>query len=146
MGEKMSLEYEECLERGKITKYSRGKTIAQKEFQEAKDDFKTAQESNIGGNHKWATVQAYYAMFHAARALLYHNGMREQSHHCLIIGIKEIYVKTGKLAVTDIEALQEAKSLREAADYHGKWSEESGKKMLDKAENFLKAAEILIKE
>jgi uncharacterized protein (UPF0332 family) len=145
VGEKVSLEYEECLKKGKLTKYSRGKTIAVKELQEAKEDYKTALESVHSGNYKWATVQSYYAMFHAARALLYSNGMREQSHYCLIVGIKELYVKPGKLKITYIEAMQEAKSLREAADYHGKWSEESCNKILKQAENFLKETEELIK-
>lgn len=145
MGEEVSLEYGECLKKGKLTGYSRGKTIAVKEFDEAKDDHKTALESFGNKSYKWATVQAYYAMFHTARALLYHNGMREQSHYCLIVAIKELYVKPGKLSVTYIEALQEAKSLREAADYHGKWSEESCGKMLEQAEKFIKEAEELVK-
>lgn len=145
MGEEVSLEYEDCLKKGKLTKYSRGKAIAEKELDEARDDLETAVETAARGNYKWATVQAYYSMFHAARALLYHNGLREQSHYCLIVGIKEIYVKKGKLAVSYIEALQEAKSLRESADYHGKWAKESADKILKQAESFIKETKELIK-
>lgn len=42
---------------------------------------------------KWATIQAYYSMFHAARALLYSAGYREKSHPALLTALNEIFAK-----------------------------------------------------
>jgi len=36
-------------------------------------------------------IMAYTAMFHAARALLYKDGIQEKSHLCLIIYLREKY-------------------------------------------------------
>jgi uncharacterized protein (UPF0332 family) len=62
-------------------------------------------------------------MFHAARALLYSTNMRERSHYCLIIAIKELFVDRKLVPASLLEALKEAKSLREDADYYNRWSQ-----------------------
>ena len=80
-------------------------------------------------------------MFHSARSLLYLENYREHSHYCLNHAIRELYVKTGKIDVFFIEALSEAKNLREAADYYGDYSGINAKKLLDKASKFIKKAE-----
>lgn len=141
----MNFEFKDCVEKGKIKEYSRGHEIAEKEFAEAKSDYKSALESGDVLNYKWATVQAYYAMFHTARALLYHKNYRETSHYCLILAVKELYVNHGLLDAAMTEALQEGKNLREAADYNGEWSEDTCKKLLKKAGQFIEKTEILIK-
>lgn len=64
--------FQDCLRRGKIREFSRGKALVKKELESAKFDFKAAQESFKDGNYKWATIQTYYSMFHSTRALLYH--------------------------------------------------------------------------
>ena len=48
-------------------------------------------------------IMAYTAMFHAARALLYKDGIQEKSHLCLIIYLREKYSE--KLPVHLINAL-----------------------------------------
>lgn len=88
----MNFEFKECVEKGKIKEYSRGREISAKELLEAKADYKSASESMAVLNYKWATGQSYYAMFHTARALLYHKNYRETSHYCLILAVKELYV------------------------------------------------------
>lgn len=65
----MSHEFDKCLERGKIKKFSPGKRLAKKELSLAKDDLRISSESFAQGNYKWSIVQAYYSMFHSARAL-----------------------------------------------------------------------------
>ncbi len=41
-------------------------------------------------------ILAYTSMFHAARAVLFRDGIVERSHVCLIEYLKETYVKTGR--------------------------------------------------
>ncbi len=136
--------YENCLKRGKIREFSRGKALVSKESDLAFSDYKTAQESFERKNYKWSTIQTYYSMFHSARALLYSNNLREKSHTCLIEAIRTLYVNKGLLGYWLIEAFQKAKRLREEADYYGEFSKENAQDLLDKAKEFLeKVREIL---
>ncbi len=114
--------------------------MAPKEIRLAEEDFKTAKKSFADKNFRWCVIQLYYSMFHSARALLYFKNYREHSHYCLIEAIRELYVKQGKIEMFFIEALTEAKNLREAADYYGDWSEINAKKLLDKAGKFIQKA------
>ena len=75
MGENIeSKEFEQCLKNGRIKKFPQAKILAEKEVKTAHDDLKIALESLTRGNAKWAIIQAYYAMFHAARALIFSSG------------------------------------------------------------------------
>lgn len=129
--------FEDCLKSSKIKKFSRGESLAPKEIRLAEEDLKIAQKSLKDRNYRWCIIQIYYSMFHSARALLYFKNYREHSHYCLIQAIKELYVKQGKLEVFFLEALSEAKNLREAADYYGDYSNLNAKKLLNKAEKFI---------
>jgi len=141
----MSLEYEDCAKRGKIKSFSRGVSLASKELDTAFSDLEQAMKTYKEGQHKWATIQVYYSMFHTARALLYAKNLREHSHFCLIAAIKTLYVETGQVPVYLLEALQEAKDLREDADYYNRWSEQGCEKLLKLAEEFLAKARTFLK-
>lgn len=140
----MTLEYEDCLKKGKIKPFSRGKVLAPKELEIAKLDLHRALKTFKEGDYKWATIQVYYSMFHSARALLYAKNLRERSHFCLISAIKTFYVETKQLPVNLLEALQEAKNLREEADYYNRWSESGCERLLKLAEEFLEKARLLL--
>jgi uncharacterized protein (UPF0332 family) len=85
-------------------------------------------------------------MFHSARALLYVKNLREYSHYCLIAAVKTLYVETKQIPTSFIEGLQEAKNLREEADYYNRWSQTGCEKLLKIAEEFLHKAENLIRK
>ena len=140
----MNVEYEDCLKRGKIRPFSRGKGLASKELETASSDLETARKSFKDKAYKWATIQFYYSMFHSARALLYFKNLREHSHFCLILAIKSLYVETKQLPVTLVETLKKAKNLREEADYYNRWSKEGCEKLLQAAEDFLNKAHQII--
>ncbi len=134
-------EFDACLQRGKIVRFPAAKKLAPKELDVAREDLKTAQKSLKQKSYKWATVQAYYAMFHAARTLLYHQGYREKSHYCLILAMKAFYVSKGVLEMRLVESLQMAKALREGADYENTFDSESAKALVAQAQEFVKVAE-----
>ena len=142
----MTREHDECIKRGKIKPFSRGITLAPKELETAKADLETARKTYKEDDFKWATIQIYYSMFHSARALLYAKNLREHSHYCLIAAIKALYVETKQIPVSFLEGLQEAKNLREEADYYNRWSQAGCEKLLKLAEEFLHKAESLIKK
>lgn len=141
----MSREHDECIKKGKIKPFSRGIMLAPKELDTAKADLEAANKTYREDDFKWATIQIYYSMFHSARALLYAKNLREHSHYCLIAAIKALYVETKQIPISFIESLQEAKNLREEADYYNRWSQTGCEKLLKIAEEFLREAESLIK-
>ena len=141
----MSQEFKKCLERGKIKRFSPGKKLAGKELKLAGEDLAIALESLKTKKYKWSIVQAYYSMFHSARALIYSENYREKSHYCLIIALRHLYVDPGKLPVYFIESLQKGKALREDADYYDDWSQAGSEEALKLAEEFLNKAKETIK-
>jgi len=141
----MSQEFKKCLERNKIKTFSPGAKLAKKELRLAEEDLKTSRKSLTGKNYRWSIIQSYYSMFHSARALLYSKKYREKSHFCLIEAIKTLFVETGKMNVSLMESLLEAKNLREAADYYGDFSEINCKKLIKKAREFLNTAKRILR-
>ena len=111
------LEFQDCLKRGKIKEFSRGKSLVSKELIAAKSDLNIAKSTLKVKGYKWATIQSYYSMFHSARALLYSKDFREKSHYCLIRALKALFASTGQVPLKLVEKMQKAKMLREAADY-----------------------------
>lgn len=141
----MSEEFEGCLKRKKITEFERAKKLVQKEIDAAESDMISAKESMGKGGCKWATIQSYYSMFHSARALIYSSGYRERSHWCLIVAIRHLFVQKGLLSHKLVEALQLGKTLRENADYYGDFSKDAAARMIESAEEFIKAAKKITK-
>ena len=137
-------ELDDCLKRGKIVRFPAAKQLTPKELAVAAADLAASRQSLKQKNYKWATVQAYYTMFHAARTLLYHKGYREKSHYCLILAMKGFYVSTGVLEMRLVESLQMAKILREGADYENTFDPKSAKALVEQAAEFLKIANDVI--
>lgn len=129
-------EFEDCLRKGRIRKFPGGREAAGAELAQADEDLEAANASRAAGNHKWATIQAYYSMFHTARALLYHAGYRERSHYCLQAAVRELYVSSHRLDPCYLESLRLAKMLRENADYYGRFSADGADRLLDEAAAF----------
>ena len=83
-------------------------------------------------------------MFHAAKALVLKRGYREKSHYCLIITLKELYVKPNVLKPAIVENLELCMHLRHDADYGAILSEESSETALGYAEVFLTETERIL--
>lgn len=140
MGSEVMTLFNECLRNGRLRKIAEGPRLMAKELATAKEDLAVAKDGIKHGRWKWSTIQAYYAMFHAARALLYCQGYSERSHYCLRIAIEALYVHTGVLESRFLDALQAAKAMRENADYESEFSETGAKKLVKIAAEFLRAA------
>ncbi len=141
----MNQEFRNCLARGQIVKYARAKKFVAKELKEAKDDLTRATSSLERNDAKWSTVQAYYAGFHAARALLFSRGYREQSHYCLIKAMYALFVDEGLLDARLIKLLEKIKALREKADYESDYSRAGAEKACQVAEEILQKANQLVR-
>jgi uncharacterized protein (UPF0332 family) len=84
-------------------------------------------------------------MFHSARSLLYARNLREHSHYCLTKAIRELYVESKQMPLHLIEALEQAKNLREDADYYDRWTKAGCEKLLKQGQEFLEHAKKLLK-
>jgi uncharacterized protein (UPF0332 family) len=136
----MNTNFDKCLKNGLIREFSRGPALIRKELKNAKLDLETAKATLEQKNYKWATIQTYYSMFHSARALLYTKSYRERSHQCLLEAIRNFYVEEKKIGFWLVEALQEARILRENADYYGEFTKEKAEELVEKAGEFLNRA------
>jgi len=131
------------LEKRRLVRSRLGEDAIEKELKGATYDLKRARVSLAESDYKWATIEAYYSMFHAARALLYVAGYRERSHAALLVALGELYVKAGRLAQSELDNFDNAMNLRQEADYSLSFSEESARRVADDAETFIGAATAL---
>lgn len=136
----MSRDFKGCIEKKKLYRSDGAKTLASKELRSAGDDLDEAELSLSQRRYKWATIQAYYAMFHGARALLYSRGYRERSHFCVVAGIDHLFGEAQLLDRKWIRALKHAMSLREDADYSDAFSAEGAEVSVKSATGFLQEA------
>jgi uncharacterized protein (UPF0332 family) len=132
-----SPDFRKCIERGGLSRVDGDPQIVAKEILVARQDLSEAEASIKRGSFKWATVQAYYAMFHIARALVYQSGYREKSHRCLAIALRELYVQPGRLDEAVLAELEDARALREEADYRGSFSETAARQSMRAAQRFV---------
>ena len=140
----MNQEFKQCLESGKIISFPRGKELVQKEMSVARSDLSDAKAGYENQHYKWSTIQAYYAMFHAARALIYLKGYREKSHYCLAVALRALFVEEGQMEAKFVRDFLNVMSLREAADYEAEFSMEGAKAVIASAEKFIgKAVTVL---
>lgn len=129
-----NFDVEDALEKRKLVPFSDGPKLVEKEIKTAEEDLQTAIDSFKDEKYKWATIQAYYSFFHISRALLYSKKYREKSHIQLARAIKALFVDEGQLSQDFYDKLIDALSLREMADYKGKFSKQGAEKVIKSAE------------
>ena len=137
-------DFERCIKERRLIKIKPSNEMIQKELESAEYDFKRAGNSLEEDDFKWASVQSYYSMFHAAKALVLKKGFREKSHFCLIVALRELYVKVDDLDPEMVENLELCMSLRHEADYGLTYHQESAETARKYAEEFLEKSLNLI--
>ncbi|MFH1352030.1 MAG: HEPN domain-containing protein [bacterium] len=95
--------------------------------------------------YKYATITAYYSMFHIARALIYSKGYREKSHYYLLVALQSLFVDNGLLEENLVNAFHDAMVLREDADYHAEFSKEGAESTIESAKQFIQKAKSILK-
>jgi len=140
----MNAEFQRCLNSGRLLPFPEGPALATKELSTARSDLADAQASLTEGRSKWSTIQGYYAMFHAARALVYSRGYREKSHHCLAVALRALFVDEKRLEARVVRDFLNAMNLREAADYEADFSEKGAAAVIKAAERFIGQAALIL--
>jgi uncharacterized protein (UPF0332 family) len=137
-------EFDECLKRNKIVKFPKAPRFVKKELLSAAEDLEEAKLGISNGKFKWPTIQAYYSMYHAARALLFSQEYRDKSHYCLYAALKALFVQKGLIEPELVEAFYHAMILRENADYRSRFSKSGAMAVLKRAGEFLDCVRELI--
>ena len=138
-------DFEKCLTARKLIHAEAAKKLSANELLEAERDLQDAEDSFRSKKVKWATVQAYYSVFHALRSLLYAAGYRERSHWCTLVGVEELYVRRQKLLnKKDIRKAHHTMNLREDADYSSAYSEDGARMAVENARAFLKKVKAIL--
>ena len=140
----MDQDFNQCLENKKITAFPRGKELVNKELSMARSDLSDAKAGFDNQRYKWSTIQSYYAMFHAARALIYSRGYREKSHYCLAIAVRALFVDEGLMKAQSARDFLNAMNLRESADYEAEFSQSGAKAVIASAERFIEKAMVIL--
>lgn len=135
-----------CVREGKIVKENPQLDIVEKELDAAESDLESAGRSVSEENFKWATVQAYYSMFHTTKALVLSKGYREKSHQCLSIALKARFIDANILEKKHFDRFRDCMNLRQDADYGLIYSENSAKAALEWAKEFLEDANDAVKK
>ncbi|PKP60687.1 MAG: hypothetical protein CVT88_02295 [Candidatus Altiarchaeales archaeon HGW-Altiarchaeales-1] len=138
-------EFEKCIEERRLIRINASDEMIEKELYGAEYDLMRAEESLHNEDYKWASVQAYYSMFHAAKALVFKKGYREKSHNCLLIAIRELYVRTNELEHEFADNLEMSMDLRHEADYGLTYDEESAKITVENAKKLLAKTQTILK-
>lgn len=84
-------------------------------------------------------IALYNAVFHAARALLYRDGVKEKSHYCLQKYLEEKYEKQKLLAAEDVSLFDVLRGIRQEVQYNVTRIkfEEDLNELYDKTEQFI---------
>ena len=135
---------DDYLKSNRLKRSSMSAEMIRKELRVGVEDMAEAEHGLERGAYKWATIQAYYAVFHAMRALLYLAGLREESHVALKVAIRELYFEQGKISEDAFRAFERGMELREMADYKATFSEETARWLVDKGKICLTEVEKLV--
>jgi uncharacterized protein (UPF0332 family) len=139
----MTAEFRRMVDERRLLRARVNRGLIIKEIQVAEADLNDARDSLKERKFKWATIQGYYSMFHASRALVYGQGFREKSHYALLVALRSLLPE--KIGASLIKDFEDAMSLREEADYGLTFSEDGASSSVEGAERFLKRAREILK-
>ena len=138
------IDFQRCLREGRILRVRPSVPMIEKELDAAQLDLETAEGSLSRDNAKWASVQAYYSMFHSAKALVLWKGYREKNHWCLLIALRELLVRTGELDEELADDLELSMGVRHGADYALEYDMTTADRVVEKAKGMLEATRALL--
>ncbi len=119
-----------------------GFLLAREEFRRSRDELQAARVLHEHRLYYKSVSSAYYAVYHAAKALLLLKGISPQSHEGIERMFGLYYVKTGEVEVAQGKIIGRLMKLREEADYYpeASFSSEESLDALEKAEAFVRGA------
>lgn len=139
----MSAKFRQLIFDRKLVRARITRDMVVNEIEAAAADLDDSRYSLQNKKLKLAAIQAYYSMFHSARALLYNKGYREKSHFALSVAIEELFSR--EIGLSMINSFRNAMDLRQEADYGLKFSEAGATETIENAEKLLARAKEILK-
>lgn len=117
--------------------------ISKVRLEHAKECLQDAKLLLAGESYRSAANRAYYAVFHAMRAVLALDGVDMKHHSGIISAFRRLYIKTGIFDVSLSELISELSTMREGSDYNDFFivSKAETAEQVASAEIFLNAVE-----
>ena len=134
----------ECFQKGLLKRTSPDMENALRSLELSRSNIEDAVENMSIHRYRVVAILSYTAMFHAARAILFRDGIKERSHECIPVYLKEKYTELETLA----NILDSYRRFRHDAIYGLDFAidEKEAKAALDSAKEFLEKIRIFIPE
>ncbi len=139
---------EDCFEEGLLKKIRPNLNFAEQSLKQA-EHFLDEAETLINSNIKdMAFIALYNASFHAARALLFRDGIKERSHYCVCKYIEEKYQVQELVTMQHAVILDSLRSKRNDIQYSLETPEleEDLNEIFDQVSGFLERVREIIKK
>ena len=92
------MKVKDCYKEGLLRKTKPSKQFSIKSLDTSISYISDAKDNLKMNNYNLVIFCSYTSMFHAARALLFKDGVKERSHLCVVSYLKETYPKLDRLA------------------------------------------------
>ena len=129
------MKLDECFQKGLLKRISPDMVNADRSIKLSIENIEDAAENFSIHRYRVVVILSYTAMFHAARAILFRDGIKERSHECIPVYLKEKYPELETLA----NILDSYRRFRHDAIYGLDFvmDEEEAQAALDSAKGFL---------
>lgn len=136
---------EDCFKKRLLRKIKPDKEKAERSLVVAKKKLEEAKMALDSGLLSSCVIMAYTAMFHAARALLYKDGIQEKSHVCMVEYLRVKYSR--ELSSYLINALDVHRIERHEVLYGVEFvpTREDCESMIEDAEKFIEKVEKILR-
>ena len=134
----------ECFQKGLLKRTTPDIENSLRSFELSKSNIEDAAENIFIHRYRVVAISSYSSMFHAARAILFRDGIKERSHECIPVYLKEKYPQLETLA----NILDSYRRFRHDAIYGLDFviDEKEAKAALDSAKEFLESIKIFLGE
>lgn len=124
------------------------KSLIEGYVQKAGKKLKVAEKLFKSGDYEDAVSRAYYAVFHAAQALLLTEGEKAESHKGVVTLFGLFFVKTGKFTRNTGKYLAKLKDDRESGDYEvfSYIDRETAETAISEAQKFIKEGKAYLRK
>ena len=134
----------ECFQKGLLKRTTPDMENAFRSLELSKSNIEDAAENMSILRYRVVAISSYSSMFHSARAILFRDGIKERSHECIPVYLKEKYPQLETLA----NILDSYRRFRHDAIYGLDFAidDKEAKAALDSATEFLEKIKIFLGE
>ncbi|MFA4855080.1 MAG: HEPN domain-containing protein [archaeon] len=111
-------EVDDCFEKGLLKKITPSKNLAFQDIKQAEFFLDEAFDLIKIKKREMTAIALYNSVFHAARALLYRDGVKEKSHYCLQKYLEEKYEKQKLLDAENVSLFDVLRGIRQEVQYN----------------------------